>query len=238
MTIATDPGRESKAVLIPRLIKMELNDKLRRIKIAVGIRKQFDVLPEAWAIPDSELAKAASSLAAELSSPMLFAHVHRTYCFGAILAERSGMKFDRELAYVSAVLHDLGLTDSLAERKGSFEWVGAQEAREFCEQHRLPPLKCDLVHDAIALHSSIDAVRKREEPEVGLVHYGAALDLMGLRVDEIPKQDLDTILEQYSRQSFKCEFGGCLKNQAALKPNSHIAGGVSLGITDRIKDQL
>ena len=118
---STDPGRPAKSTLIPRMIKMKIADRVRWFKIATGVQKQLEVLPEDWAIPDSELATNAAALVYKLSSPMLFAHVHRTYCFAAVLAARNGMKFDRELVYVASVLHDLGLTDSLANEVGSFE---------------------------------------------------------------------------------------------------------------------
>jgi HD superfamily phosphodiesterase len=148
------------------MIKMKLNDKVRRIQIATGIRQQFDILPDDWAIPESELTQRACALAAELSSPMLFAHVHRTYCFGAILAARNGVKFDRELAYVAAVLHDLGLTDSLADKPGSFEWVGAREAQAFCEEQGLAEPSRNLVHDAVALHSSVGNIVQTVEADI------------------------------------------------------------------------
>ncbi|MCP4933211.1 MAG: hypothetical protein GY927_03180 [bacterium] len=115
--------------------------------------------------------------------------------------------------------------------------LGAREARAFCEERGLLKSKCELVHDAIALHSSAGIANKRE-PEVAIVHYGAGLDLLGLRVDEIPKHDLETILESHSRKNFKCQFGDCLVKQANLKPNSHIAGGISLGLIKRIPKKL
>ena len=221
MSIAIDPGRPGKATLIPRFVAMKLRDRTRKLKIALGIKHQFDVLPHDWSSPDSELANRASFLASQLCSPVILAHAHRTYCFGAILATRDGVKFDRELAYVASVLHDIGLHERLESDPGSFEWVGAREARAFCEEYGLAKPKCDLVHDVVALHSSV-GIANRREPEVALVHYGASLDLMGLRVDEIPKVDLDIILERHSREKFKCEFGTCLTRQAQLKPNTHM----------------
>lgn len=237
MSLTPDPGRPTKSTLIPRMIKMKLGDSVRRLKIATGIQKQLDVLPSDWAIPDSALATSAAALALDLSSPMLFAHVHRTYCFAAVLAARNGMKFDRELVYVSSVLHDLGLTERFANEDGSFEWVGARYARKFCAENDLPAAKCDLVHEAVALHSSVSVAPKRE-PDIALVHYGAALDLLGLRLDEVPKPDLEAILELYDRKCFKCAFGDCLQHQADIKPQSHIAGSVDLGFLKRIRESL
>lgn len=216
---------------------MKLRDKARRLKIATGIKHQFDVLPDKWSPPDSELANKASELASELCSPVIFAHAHRTYSFGAILATRDGVKFNKELAYVAAILHDIGLSEDLESDHGSFEWVGAREARLFSKEQGLLKSKCDLVHDAVALHSSV-GIANRREPEAALVHYSSGLDLMGLRVDEIPKLDLEAILKNHSRTKFKYEFGACLMRQAELKPDTHIAGSIPLGLISRIRKDL
>src|SRR5579872_5864505 len=77
-------------------------------------------------IPDSELARDARELALELSPDFLLAHVDRTYVFGALATARAGLAVDEEIAYVAAILHDLGLTDRHGgERR--FEVDGAEE---------------------------------------------------------------------------------------------------------------
>ncbi|MCE0447969.1 hypothetical protein LT493_41635 [Streptomyces tricolor] len=87
-----------------------------------------DAPPEAVAgvrIPDSGPARQAVRLARRVSSETLFHHVMRTYVFGALLFDRRGVRYDRELAFVAAVLHDLGLVEEFRTPAERFEVDGA-----------------------------------------------------------------------------------------------------------------
>ncbi len=237
MTLAQDPGRLPKPKVIGRIIGSELRGARHRLALRLGLKRLHDVLPEDWQAPDSALATEARGYAEELCSPMLVAHSERTYCFGALLAVRDGLKLDKELLYLGCILHDLGLSETHKDDPGSFEWVGAGLARTFCLNKGLAESKADLVHDAIALHSSVGVVHKCA-PELAFVHFGAGLDLLGSRLEDVPKTDLSAILERYSRDNFCSEFGSCLHHQAASKPGSHIAGPVGIGFVDRLRDRL
>lgn len=173
-------------------------------------------------------------MAAGLSSPLLLNHAVRTYHFGAILDSREGLRIDRELLYVAAVLHDLGLTPTYEAEPGSFEWVGARRARAFGIEQGMEPRRADLLHDAIALHSSVGIAGSRE-PEIAMLHYGAGADLFGLRLGEIPPLDLERLLAEWPRCDFKAEFPTCLERQVQLKPNCHIAGAMGLGLAGRVR---
>ncbi|MGT2489191.1 HD domain-containing protein [Methylobacterium oryzae CBMB20] len=135
--------------------------------------------------PDSALSRKAAELAARAHAPALLNHVHRTWWFGEFIGRRHSMKYDRELVYVASLLHDLGLSHRHAGDK-RFEVDGADAAGRFLREHDYPADKAELVWDAIALHSSAD-IADRREPEVALVHFGAHVDVMGLRLDEIPR---------------------------------------------------
>ncbi len=227
--IAIDRGRGPTPGLAFRLAKFELNTRVRRMRIRLGLLQLQDLTPDTHRAPDSQLAKDAFELAARLSPPMLLNHTLRTYHFGAIIAARDGLRFDRELVYVASLLHDLGLTAEHENDPGSFKWVGARLARDFGVERGMESVRADLLHDAVALHSSVGLASTRE-PEVAIVHYGAGADLLGARVDEIPKGDLDRLLAEWPRAGFKHDFPGCLERQVELKPNSHIAGAMGLGL--------
>ncbi len=237
MTLAQDPGRLSKPRVIGRILGAEMRGARHRLALRLGLKRLQDVVPEDWQAPDSALANQARGYAEELCSPMLVAHSERTYCFGALLAARDGLKLDKELFYLGCILHDLGLSETHKDDPGSFEWVGADLARTFCLNNGLAESRADIVHDAIALHSSIGVVHKCA-PELAFVHFGAALDLVGSRLEDVPKTDLSVILERYSRDNFCSEFGSCMHHQAASKPTSHIAGVVGIGFVDRFRDRL
>lgn len=237
MTLASDPGRTAKPKQISRYIMSSLRAGAFDLSLATGLKRLKDVTPDDWSAPDSQIANDARELAQALCSPVLVAHSERTYCFASILAARDGLKLDRELLYIACLLHDLGLSDLHKDEPGSFEWVSAREARKFCQTKGLSEAKADLVHDAVALHSSVGIANKRE-PEVAFVHFGAGLDLLGKRLEHIPTQDLSSVLERYSREGFKKEFSCCLHDQLKAKPKSHISGHVALGLPGLIVDRL
>jgi HD-GYP domain-containing protein (c-di-GMP phosphodiesterase class II) len=62
-------------------------------------------------IPDSRLALEVMELAREASTPALFRHVLRTYLFAELVGRHMEMRYEPELLYIAAVLHDFGLTD-------------------------------------------------------------------------------------------------------------------------------
>ena len=231
--LATDRGRDATASLVWRFTRFGVSEKLRAIRGRVGLLRLRDATDPVCRAPDSKLAKAAFALAAGLSSPVLLNHAVRTFHFGSMLAARDGLRLDRELLYVASVLHDLGLTPSYEAEPGSFEWVGAKHARAFGIEQGMDPRRADLLHDAIALHSSVGIASARE-PEIAMVHYGASVDLFGIRLDEIPPIDLQQLLDEWPRCGFKAEFPPLLERQAELKPDSHIAGAMGLGLAGRV----
>jgi hypothetical protein len=233
-TLSHDPGRVSAPLLLSRFIRMDAREALHRLKIRLGMARLADIDPETMQEPDSALAVQARELVEQLSPPYLANHVFRTFCFGMVIAHRNMLNIDRELFYLAAVLHDLGLTDAMAQEPGSFEWVGARKAREFCLERGLNPQRADLLYDAVALHSSV-CIANRREPEVAMVHYGAGCDLLGIRFDEIPKAAMAQTLERYPREDFKHAFCNCLAHQVELKPNCHIAGHMGLGMAKRVQ---
>lgn len=102
-------------------------------------------------------------------------------------------------------MHDLGATEEYAESPGSFEYVGAKAAHQFCLKCNCDAKSSALVHDAIALHSAVGIVHKLD-PEIALVHFGAGVDVIDIRLDEIPTAALRQILELYPRLDFKEAF--------------------------------
>lgn len=177
------------------------------------------------AAPDSDLARKAAALAEQAHPPVLLNHVHRTWWFAEFLGRRRQMGYDRELVYLASLLHDLGLSPHHAADK-RFEVDGADAASRFLHAHDYPPAKTDLVWDAIALHSSHD-IADRRAPEVALVHFGAHVDVMGLRLDEISPQLIDDTLALYPRLGFKQAFTAALAEVARTKPHTAIGTGLA-----------
>ena len=175
--------------------------------------------------PDSQLAREAAALAEQAHSKVLLNHVYRTWWFAEFIGKKRAMKYDRELVYIASVLHDLGLSQEHAADK-RFEVDGADAASKFLHTHDYPKAKTDIVWDAIALHSAAD-IADRKEPEVALVHFGAFVDVMGLRKDEIPPQLVDDTIALYPRLGFKKAFTEALAEVARKKPHTAIGTGLA-----------
>ncbi len=149
------------------------------------------------------------------------------------MGRRGRLKYDRELFYLASVLHDLGLTPR-HNGSGSFELEGANAARSFLRERGLPEEKADLVHEAIALHSSVGIASKRT-PDIALVHFGAGMDVFGYRAMDIAPKTVEHIVQAYPRLGLKDVLVNILQDEAKRKPNSHIAGLVGLGFCNKIK---
>ena len=81
-------------------------------------------------VPDTILVRDAIDLSRNESEPFLHNHVMRSWLFGILLSEGAKPAPDPELLAVSAVLHDLGLTDRYSA-ENRFEVDGANAARAF-----------------------------------------------------------------------------------------------------------
>ena len=81
--------------------------------------------------PQTPAAAAALSVASRFYSPALLNHCVRSYLWGAAYAGAHGIGFDDELYYVSAMLHDIALTDPFDSHKIPFEEAGGDLAWVF-----------------------------------------------------------------------------------------------------------
>ncbi|QLE56119.1 HD domain-containing protein [Nostoc sp. TCL26-01] len=170
------------------------------------------------AIPDSEICQRATQLVTEISPTFLCHHCIRSFLFGNLLGQRDGLKYDRELLYLSAVMHDLGLTERF-DGEQRFEVDGADAARAFVLEHGLPESKAEVVWDAIALHTSI-GIASRKQPETALVHLGAGADVLGMRIFDIPPETVEQVIEAYPRLDFNRAMTELLASQVKRKPQA------------------
>ena len=172
-----------------------------------------------FSIPDSELAKKATRLVAEVSPKVLYNHCVRTYLFGEILGKRDGLKYDRELLYLGAVMHDLGFTERFDSGEQRFEVDGADAAQAFVLEHRLPAEKAEIVWDAIALHTSA-GIASRKQPEIALVHLGASADVFGMRLEDIDPETIERVIDAYPRLGWKKAVMELVISQIKRKPKA------------------
>ena len=169
-------------------------------------------------IPDSEICQKATQLVAEISPTFLCNHCIRTFLFGDLLGQRDGLKCDRELLYLGAVMHDLGLTDRF-DGSQRFEVDGADAARAFVLEHGLSDEKAEIVWDAIALHTS-SGIASCKQPEIALVHLGAGADVLGVQIADIPPETVEQVIDTYPRLGFNAAMTELLVSQVKRKPQT------------------
>ena len=167
-------------------------------------------------VVDTPLVHDAIELARSSSKPYLFNHVMRSWLFGVLIAEGAKPAPERELLAVSAILHDLGLTDRCSAQE-RFEVDGANAARSFLKERGIPAHQIQLVWDAIALHTT-RSIAIHKEPEVAMTHSGIAVDVIGAGLELIPQDKLRAILAEFPRLSMKKQFLACLSNVVRQKP--------------------
>jgi HD superfamily phosphodiesterase len=154
------------------------------------------------AVPDSRLARDATELIRSVEPDLLYYHSLRVYAFGGLQGARQGLNYDRELLYIGAMFHDIGLVEGHRSAYDRFEVDGANAAREFLAGHGVTGDALRIVWDAIALHTT-PGIPQHKEPEVALVTAGVELDVLGFGYDDIAAEDRDAVLAAYPRVDFK-----------------------------------
>ena len=142
-------------------------------------------------------------------------HAHRVYAWGAALAARRGITFDRELFYVAAMFHDAGLPSPVSHV--DFTVRSAALAREFADRNGMPADSREVVTNAIAMHHT-PGVELDAGPEAYLMSAGAAVDVFGLGSNEIPDAVRRSVVEQFPRLGFKREFAALWRAEAKQVP--------------------
>ncbi|MDF1847757.1 MAG: HD domain-containing protein [Parvibaculaceae bacterium] len=171
--------------------------------------------------PDSLIAQAATLFLAEVSAPEMVHHCHRSFLFADLLGEKTGRRADKEALYISALFHDLGL-DHATEGEESFEVRGGNAAEAFLLSRGADTRLASSVNTAISLHTDL-ASADHDQPEVALLHMGAMVDVVGMRIDDIPAKTLERILEEHPRSGCKSHLKNLLNAEALRHPASNIA---------------
>jgi HD superfamily phosphodiesterase len=153
---------------------------------------------EAIGIPDTHLCKQVTELVRDTEPELLFNHSSRVYYFGALTGLRRGLRFDRELLYVGAMFHDMGLTRQHSSQTGRFEVDGAHAARAFLRAHDIAQSEIDLVWTAIALHTT-PGIPVHMDPVIALLTAGVEMDVLGIAYDKFTDAQRDAVVAAYPR---------------------------------------
>jgi hypothetical protein len=158
------------------------------------------------AVPDSKLAQEITAFVREVSTPLLFNHSSRVYCFGSLAGKRQGLRFDPELLYAGAMFHDLGLLPAYSSPQERFEVDGANAARDFLLSRGITTHEIELVWTAIALHTT-PGIPQHMHPVISLVTAGVEMDVLGIDFKSYSDAEREAVVAAYPRPAqFKEEI--------------------------------
>jgi len=152
-------------------------------------------------VPDTPLIAQAMDYARTSSEPYLFNHAVRSWLFSVRLGQLQGVPHDPEVVAVGSLLHDLGLTNCCTGPK-RFEVEGADAARDFAREQGLDDRRVQLIWDSVALNST-PSIGLYKETEVALCTAGIGLDYGGPQYDQIPPDEMNSILTEFPRLDMK-----------------------------------
>ncbi len=153
-------------------------------------------------IPDTALVRDATDFIRGAEDDVLFHHSRRVFLFGALHGRRLGLAPEPELLYVAAMFHDLGLTARYGTSTQRFELDGADAARDFLLERGVGQSDADKVWLGIALHSTPE-VPARLDPETALLAVGVKTDVVGVGLDDLPRDAVDAVTAAHPRPDFK-----------------------------------
>lgn len=182
-------------------------------------------------VPDTLAARGALALAREYQSPAITAHALRSWLWAEAFARVDGIAgVDHELLYVAAVLHDIGTVTEFDNHTISYEHAGGHvgvaltAGAGWALERRQRVLEVIVRHNWPRVDPSMDA-------EGHLLETATALDISGARPDALPGAFVREVLAAHPRGSLAAEFGACVADQAARKPDTAarrlVDGGVA-----------
>lgn len=148
-----------------------------------------------------------------LSSTPMLNHSWRTWVFGCALAERDGTEIDRDLLFIAAMLHDVGLSQPTPGR--CFTGRGADLVVELAAGELND---ADLAATASAItHHITPGLTKKEGGELGYyLQAGSALDLGGLRAIRLPVDYVRRACDRWPFDGVNVEAGTRWRKEAQM----------------------
>jgi len=169
-------------------------------------------------VPDGPLITAVIEHAQRLSEPYLFNHAMRSWLFAEAIGRAKEIDYDREVVAIGTVLHDIGLTASVAG-PNRFEVNGADAALSFIRGKGLSDRRAQLIWDLVALNST-PSLALHKEPEVAVGTMGIGLDYGGFGIEALPTADVERILSAFPRLKMKQQFAETCCRLVTNKPET------------------
>ncbi|MEV5503019.1 cyanamide hydratase [Nonomuraea fuscirosea] len=176
-------------------------------------------------VPETPAAAAALSVVRRFCSPALLNHCIRSYLWGAMYGAVHRIAYDDELFYVSALLHDIGLTEAFDSHTVPFEEAGGRFAWVFGTAAGWPVGRAARAEEIITLHMRED-VSAAADPEAHLLQVATSWETVGRHAGQFPADARAEMLARYPRLGFGREFLASFEDQARRKPGSAAAASV------------
>lgn len=166
------------------------------------------------AVPDDDVSAATWRWAQRALPAYLLAHSVRAYCWGAAIAERESVAFDRQILWTASLMHDFGLTRIPANTM-CFEVEGAEIARRFLERQGMSAESADRVAIAIILHMQ-PSVTLADGAESVLLDRATAIDVRG---DEFELTDgvRAGVMREFPRRDFDRHFIAAIRREVSIR---------------------
>ncbi len=181
-------------------------------------------------VPDTLAARGALALAEQYQSPAMTAHALRSWLWAEAFARVDGIAgIDHELLYVAAVLHDIGTAREFDNHTISYEHAGGHVGVALTAGAGWPAPRRQRVLEVVVRHNW-PSVDPSMDAEGYLLETATALDISGARPDALPAAFVAEVLAAHPRGALAAEFGTCVVDQAARKPDTAarrlVEGGV------------
>jgi len=176
--------------------------------------------------PQTPAAAAALAVANRFYSPALLNHCVRSYLWGTMYGARHDIAYDDELYYVSALLHDIGLTEAFDSHRLPFENAGGELAWVFGTAAGWSADRAARANEIIVLHMR-DDVPAADDPESHMLQVATSWEVVGRRPEEFPPEARGDVLARYPRHGFGAELTACFEDQAERKPGSTAAASLA-----------
>jgi len=170
-------------------------------------------------VPDTPLISRAIDFARDRSEPYLFNHAMRSWLFAALLAQRKQIANDAEVLAVTAILHDIGLTESF-DGPLRFEVEGANAARAFARNEGVDERRAQLIWDGVALNST-PSIALFKEAEIAVATMGIALDWGGFGYEALTDAEVTAIVDAFPRLEMKERFTHAVCRIVETRPTTN-----------------
>ena len=185
-------------------------------------------------VPDTLAARGAAALATEYQSPAITAHAVRSWLWAEAFAVVDGIRnVDHELLYVAAVLHDIGTVGEFDNHTLSYEHAGGHVGVALTAGAGWPVKRRARVLDVIVRHNW-PRVDPSMDAEGHLLEIATGLDISGARPDALPEDFRREVLAAHPRGALAAEFGACVLDQAARKPDTAARRLVDGGVVQKL----